>query len=120
MGSVSSVNPGVADLLQTLSSLNSPVLSSPAVTSALEKAPATDIVQLSMAATQLANVDAMFGISDGSTSGASSPFANLGNLLAGSSGADSTQIASQLAVTQGLFGIGATGNLSGSLLNAIG
>jgi hypothetical protein len=120
MGSVSSVNPGVADLLQTLSSLNSPVLSSPAVTSALEKAPATDIVQLSMAATQLANVDAMFGISDGSTSGASSPFANLGDLLGGSSGAESTQIASQLAVTQGLFGIGAAGNLSGSLLNAIG
>jgi hypothetical protein len=30
MGSVSSVNPGVANLLQTLTNLNSPVMSSPA------------------------------------------------------------------------------------------
>jgi hypothetical protein len=42
------------------------------VTSALQKAPAADIVQLSVAATQLEGVDAMFGISDGSSTGTSS------------------------------------------------
>jgi len=72
MGSVSSTNPGLQNLLQTLSNLNSPVLSSPVVTSALQKAPAADIVQLSVAATQLEGVDAMFGISDGSSTGTSS------------------------------------------------
>jgi hypothetical protein len=65
MGSTS-INPAVSDLLQTLSNLNSPALSSPAVVSALEKAPPSDIVQLSAEATELAGVDAMFGISDGS------------------------------------------------------
>jgi len=64
MGSTS-INPGVSELLQTLSSLNSPALSSPAVVSALEKAPPSDIVQLSAAAAELAGVDAMFGVSDG-------------------------------------------------------
>jgi hypothetical protein len=147
MGSVSAVNPGVADLLQALSSLNSPALSSPGVTSALENAPATDIVQLSMAAIQLEGVDTMFGISNSSSTGASSAAANLGDLLTASVQAASTAPAAataqssstapsttaspadQLATyqadlqaveTQGLFGIGATPNLSGSLFNTIG
>src|SRR5271157_3958033 len=87
MGSVSSANPGLQNLLQTLSNLNSPVLSSPVVTSALETAPPADIVQLSMAATQLEGVDAMFGISNGPTANTNSTLANLENLLTGSGGA---------------------------------
>jgi len=62
MASVAAVNPGVGDLLQTLGNLNSPVLSSPSVVNALESAPTADIVQLSLAASQLEGVDAMFGI----------------------------------------------------------
>ena len=131
MGSVSSVNPGVTDLLQTLSSLNLPVLSSAGVTSALENAPTADIVQMSMAATELEGVDAMFGISNGS---------NAGDLLTGSAGTTATaqllsaatanassadqltndQAALQLTEAQGLFGSGATGSLTGSLFDLMG
>ena len=67
MGSVSSANLGVENLLQTLSNLNTPVLSSSKVTSALETAPVSDIVELSAAASQLANVDALFGLPTGSS-----------------------------------------------------
>lgn len=79
MGSVSSLNPGVADLLQTLSNVNSPVLSSPAVVSALENAPTSDIVQLSQSASQLANVDMLFGLPN---SAAESSTNSLSTLLA--------------------------------------
>jgi hypothetical protein len=89
MGSVSSVNPGVTDLLQTLSSLNLPLLSSAGVTSALENAPTADIVQMSMAAAELENVDAMFGIADGSNAGTNSTLAILGDLPTGSAGSPS-------------------------------
>jgi len=78
MGSVSSLNPGVADLLQTLSNVNSPLLSSPAAVSALEKAPTSDIVQLSQSASQLENVDTLFGIPNSATE---SSTAGIGNLL---------------------------------------
>jgi len=100
MGSVASINPGVADLLQTLSNLTSPVFSSPEVTSALENAPPADIVQLSIAANQLEGVDAMFGISDGSNADTSGILANLGDLSAGSTGATaSTQSSSTVTST---------------------
>jgi hypothetical protein len=105
MGSVSSVNPGVADLLQTLSSLNLPLLSSSAVTSALQKAPTADIVQLSAAANQLENVDAIFGISGGSNAGTSSTLASLDALLGGSAGTAAS---------------GATGSPAGSLFDLMG
>ena len=62
MSTVSSVNPGVADVLQTLSNLDSPIASSQSVVNALEKASPADIVQLSNAATQLQNVDVLFGV----------------------------------------------------------
>ena len=141
MGSVSSANAGVTDVLQMLSNLNSPVLSSPAVTSALEKAPTADIVQLSMAATQLENVDAMFGISNGSSAGTNNTLTSLEALLNGSAGGTANaqllsaatsnaasadqlaaeQTASQLAETQALlFGTGATGSTSGSLFSLMG
>jgi hypothetical protein len=130
MGDVSSVNPGVTDLLQTLSNLNSSVLSSPAVTSALESAPTTDIVQLSMAATQLEGIDTMFGISNGSNTGTSSILASLEDPPAGSAQATLStaspadrladyQAALQATETQGLFGIG-PGGLSGSIFNLVG
>jgi hypothetical protein len=138
MGSVSSINPGVSDLLQSLTNLKSPVVSSQAAVSALEKAPAADIVQLSTAVNQLASVDAIFGISSSSsTSGTSSIFAQLeAQASAASSSGQSTPSAlsnatpaEQLAnytsaiqsqVTQGLFGTTTSNALSGSLFNVIG
>jgi len=145
MGSVAAANPGVANLMQSLSVFNSPALSSPKVESALEKAPWSDIVQLSMAATQMANVDALFGISNGSPGSSST---NIFSILAGilanpessragpgapaataSGTAPAATQADQLAtyqaalqseVTQGLFGSGSSGGLAGSLLNVTG
>ncbi|MGP8245757.1 MAG: hypothetical protein ACLQVN_14720 [Bryobacteraceae bacterium] len=135
MSSVSSINPGVADLIQNLSNLGSPVVSSAAGISALENASPADLVQLSTAATQLEGVDAMFEISTGSNAGASGT--NLEDLLAGavesaataSTGADSPtalpadqlanyQTTLQASETQALLGGGASG-LSGSLFDAI-
>jgi hypothetical protein len=109
------------------------------VTSALQKAPAADIVQLSVAATQLEGVDAMFGISDGSSTPTSNTFTNLEDLAAGSTGAASTATAAggqstassaeqlanyqadlQAAETQSLFGTGTNSGLSNSLFDFTG
>jgi hypothetical protein len=145
MASVSATNPGMADLLQTLSNIDSPVMSSPAAIAALEKAPPTDIVQLSEAAMQLEGLDAMFGIQDGSNATGSSA-TNIQDLLNGAVGAAATspgaaanalvsstasstaspadqlanyQLASQETETQTLFDPGTTGGLSNSLLDMI-
>ena len=75
MGSVSSVNPGLVNLFQTLSAVGSPVMSSQADMNALEKAPPTDIVELSAMASQLEAVDAMFGITPQTST--TDPLANL-------------------------------------------
>lgn len=134
MGSVSSLNPGIADLLQTLTNLNSPVMSSKTAVSALESAPPADIVQLSVAATQLQSVDAMFGISTSPISDMSSTLASLEGAATGSSGTASAVLSTaspadqfanyeqtlQAQVTQGLFGSGITTSLSGTLFNGIG
>jgi hypothetical protein len=138
MGSVSSLNPGVANLLQTLSNVNSPVLSSPAAVSALESAPANDIVQMSMSATELENVDTLFGISnsasDGSGTNLSSLFANLeSSQAAGTSAASASSTTSQAqelasyqaalraADTQELFGTPSSGTpLQPSLFDLLG
>jgi hypothetical protein len=85
MGSTS-VNPGVSNLLQMLSNLNSPVLSSPAVTTALESAPSSDIVQLTSEATQLEGMDAMFGIQPNSDDSSDSPASILANLESSATG----------------------------------
>ena len=148
MGSVSSsVNPALADLFQTLANINSPVLSSPAVTQALEKASPTDIVQLSMAANQLENVDAIFGVTDGSSNSSDNAVNNLLATLetqslapasAASAPATSTpststasstlspadqaalnQAAMLQAETTGLFGNGSTSNPSNSLFDML-
>ncbi|MGA3016971.1 MAG: hypothetical protein ABSF62_07615 [Bryobacteraceae bacterium] len=127
------------NLLQALSNLNSPVLSSPATLSALEKAPTADIVQLSVAATQLEGVDEMFGIPAASNTGPSSILTNLEDLATGSTGAASTataasgqsaassveqfanyQTALQAEETQALFGTGTTSGLSNSLFDLTG
>jgi hypothetical protein len=129
MSSASSVNPGVQSLLQTLSNVNSPVLSSSKVVSALDTAPASDIVQLSAAATQLENMDALFGVSDGSSASTSSPFSSVENLLTASESSAATTSADQLAdyqatlqalQTQDLFGAGTANGLTDSLLNVTG
>jgi hypothetical protein len=142
MGSVSSTNPGVASLLQILTNVNSPVVSSPAAVAGLEKAPASDIAQLSVEALQLQSMDEMFGISNGANQ---DPGATLTNLLASSEAAANAQATStatgssaaspaptaaeqmanyqsalQSAETQSLFGIGTTGTLSNPSLNLIG
>jgi hypothetical protein len=89
MGSVSSTNPGIAALFQTLSGLSSPLMSSQGTVSALESASPSDIVALSDAATQLQGVSELFGLPGGSnTSGSES---SLSYLLAGSLAADSAQ-----------------------------
>jgi hypothetical protein len=131
MGSVSSINPGVADLLQTLSNLNVPGLSSPATITALENSSPKDLVQLSKAAIQLQSVDAMFGTSDSSSSGTdlSGALANLESLQPPSSTVLSTaspadqlanyQAALQASMTQGLFGSGTSSGHSGSSVNVI-
>jgi hypothetical protein len=131
MNPVSSTNLGLTNLLQTLSNIGSPVLSSPAVTSALQSASPSDIVQLSAAATQLENMEVLFGQSDGSAP-TTDPLTALQNLVTGSAAAAATsstatasssanQLANyqadlQLAESQGLFGSPASSS-SGSLVN---
>ncbi|MGO9229105.1 MAG: hypothetical protein ACLQKA_07835 [Bryobacteraceae bacterium] len=147
MGSVSSANPGVANLLQMLSASGSPVLSSPKVTSALEKASATDIVQLSMDAIQSQGVGTLFGIPSGANADAGSNSVNLADLLTESTGASATspvtdgsallssaalpdaspadqlayyQSAAQTAQTQSPLNAETFGSQSGSLVDVVG
>ncbi|MGD0435186.1 MAG: hypothetical protein ABSB86_01890 [Bryobacteraceae bacterium] len=95
MNAVSSTNPGLSDLLQTLtnsgSSVLSSTLSSPAVQSALESAPQGDLVELSDQALQLQVVGALFGSPTSDTStGADSLFDFLDPSLAGTTAASSS------------------------------
>jgi len=140
MGSISSADPGLSNLLQTLSNVNSPVLSSPSVLSALQKASPSDIVQLSTAALQLENVDAMFGVpnpSSSSTSALNSLLASLEAPPTSTPAATNTTVPSavstaspaeqaasyqaslQQSETQTLLGLGPTGT-SGSLFDMLG
>jgi len=110
-GSTGSSSNGLTDLLQTLTSENSPLLStlsSPAIQTALENAPASDIIEISDQAMQLQATDALFGI----TSSSDSPTDNLFSALAdsssgtGSSASSSSldpgsSLADQLAAYQG-------------------
>jgi hypothetical protein len=123
MGSISatnpSTNPGLSDLLQTLTSENSPLastFSSPSVQAALENAPPADIVQLSNEALQLQVTDSLFGGQDATTSTPSqSLFSALEAINSSASGNTGTptladqlaayQGSSQLAQTEGLLGI---------------
>lgn len=89
MSSVPSMNLGVSNLLQSLSNVGSSVLTSSKVTSAIEKAPTSDIVEMSMEAQQLQNMDTLFGISSNSSSTTTNPLTSLETLLAGSNAAES-------------------------------
>jgi hypothetical protein len=137
MGTVSSsLNPGVADLLQTLTNVNSPIVNSAATVSALEKAPASDIVQLSEEALQLQGVDALFGGATTAPSNIDTLFGipattstanpviqaleNSGASLTPAEQAANDQATSQAAITQGLFGNTATAGQLGLLLNTLG
>ena len=124
MSSVSSTNSVLTNLLQTLSNAGSPVASSPAVLAALQKASPGDLVQLSAAATQLESVDAIFGISDGSTTNSNTPFGNLESLLNTTYGGTSNTGSNQDSLlsasdTPGLFAAEEE-NSSPNLLNTIG
>src|SRR5580658_6986910 len=74
MSAVTSVNPGIANLSQLLSSTGSAsissALSSPTVQSALNNAPPADLVQLSQQAVQLQEASGLFGSSDSSDTAA--------------------------------------------------
>jgi hypothetical protein len=130
MGSIASSNTlassnnGLSDLLQTLTNENSPLLStlsSPNIQAALENAPASDIVEISDQAQQLQATDALFGISNTSSSPTDSLFSALASVgssatspAAGSSLSPGSSLADQLAAyqgnmqtqeTQALFGI---------------
>jgi hypothetical protein len=65
MSAVTSVNPGIADLSQLLSSTGSAsissALSTPSVQSALQNAPPVDIATLSQEAVQLQEANGLFG-----------------------------------------------------------
>jgi hypothetical protein len=68
MSAIGSVNPGVADLFNWLSSTGAApvtsVLSSPAVQTALQSSSPGDLVQLSQQALQLQQAGSLFGSSD--------------------------------------------------------
>ncbi len=104
MGSVASTNSGLSDLLQTLTNENSPLLStvsSPTVEAALENAPASDIVEISDQAIQLQTADALFGISNTTTSPTDSLFSALASSTPGSSLDPGSPLSDQLAAYQG-------------------
>jgi hypothetical protein len=145
MSSVSSASPGLENLLQTLSNVDSPALSSPSVVAALQNAPPSDIVQLSTAALQLEGIDALFGVSRNSGSEAivpdldgilapSTPSASIAaptssSAVAASGAAATASSPQQVAAyesaleadaTAALFGDGSGGNTIDSLFDISG
>jgi hypothetical protein len=84
MSSVSSTNPGLTSLLQTLSNVDSPLLSSQNALKTIEKSSPADIVRLSTAAIQLQEVGSIFGAqptTPDSLINGSSTFSELENAL---------------------------------------
>lgn len=97
MSSTPSVNAGLASLLQNLSNINSPILSSPKALAALQNAPPADIVQLSDEAIQLEGLNALFGAAE--ASGSSQAGSLLSSLLGGGGdgSSDPTNLLSELS-----------------------
>jgi hypothetical protein len=132
MGSVASTNPGLADLFQNLASVSSPLatqLSSPAMQSALEKAPAGDVVQLSNEVMRLQEVGTLFA-DPNQTSSSIDPSSILAALFPSSSNTTGSlssfpidpsapSAALQSDQVQTLFGTPPT-NTSSSLFNIVG
>ncbi len=143
MGSIASTNPsstsagssnnGLTDLMQTLTSENSPLLStlsSPNIQAALASAPTSDIVEISEQAQQLQSVDALFGVSNTASTPDDSLFSALADTTAAGSTASTTgsTLADQLSAyqnnmqtqeTQELFGLTPSTNTN-PLLNELG
>jgi hypothetical protein len=71
VASVAPTNPGLTNLLDSLTQIGSPLASSPQVLSALQKASPSDIAELSAEAIQLQGVDALFGSIDSNSSDSS-------------------------------------------------
>jgi hypothetical protein len=100
MSSVAAINPVLANLLQNLSQIGSPLASSPQLVAALQKASPGDIAQLSDAAIQLQAVNGLFGTPDSSgadsnsSSDPGSLFASLAQAAPGSNAIDSSLAAS--------------------------
>jgi hypothetical protein len=130
MGSIPSVNPGVSDLLQTLSSAESAsgstVLSSPAVQSALQNASPGDIVQLSARALQLQEADGLFGSAESTQTAASivQQALNSSKSTSTTTGATTSSstpatalAASQLEEVTGLFGTNTNAGTANQPLN---
>ena len=97
MSSVTATNPGLSNLLQTLSATSpqlSSLLSTSKMQSALQKASPQDIVKLSEKALQLQQVSSLFGSSYGTQSGAlaSNPDSLFPSLSSGTAGAASAAI----------------------------
>lgn len=148
MGSVSSLSPGIADLFQTLSNMSSSPLSSVVTKSMLQNASPTDIVQLSVAATQLQGMNELFGASNSSSSspanslnsfleniqadltaaasGATQPAAGTSSASAASTAASATsQLANDQTAVQGammaeLLNAGSASSLSNSSIDTTG
>jgi hypothetical protein len=80
VASAASSNPGLTNLLQSLTQIGSPLASSPQVVAALQKSSPADIAQLSEEAIQLQGVDALFGSIDSNSTNSSS--ANPNSLFA--------------------------------------
>ena len=139
MSSVSAANPGLSNLLQTLSNIDSPLLTSPSALTAIENSSPADIVKLSAAATQLQEVGAIFG--DGQTTpdsllpSGTSTFTALENALTNSATASFTgstanttptselpalQSSLQTAEADALLNPGTTSSTTNSLFSVLG
>jgi hypothetical protein len=117
--------------LQTLTTASSPALtpalSSPAVQSALENAPAGDLAQISAQAIALQETNLLFGSSDGTEAGIFSTADNLWSLLAQEQTANlpantaaSPEIQSQAQQVQAILGIPSNPAPPGSLVDLLG
>jgi hypothetical protein len=114
MSTTSAINPGLASLLQTLSNVGSPLLSSPQAVAALQKASPADIVQLSAEATQLESLNALLGVPNTNSPGtilsgatlpgatATDPFASLEAAVAAATARGSTASSSSSSSTPSL------------------
>jgi len=120
MASVASVNPGVSDVLQTLSGVASgplsSALSSSSVQSALQNASPTDIAQLSQLAQQLVEANGLFtgsGVSQSALQTTTTPATLLMQAVASSLPGSATSTSAPTspgqtlgqAIASGLFGL---------------
>lgn len=106
--SATSLSPLLTNVLQTLTAVGSPIASSQQAITALENAPASDIVKLSNEASQLQGLQVLFG--DSSNSGISSSDSLLSTLYGSDGTLSSTSSAnsSSEALLSALYGVNDT------------